>query len=451
MVFRLFESGELKVLVVSCRLPGISYLRTTSNWQLTTNMKVHIIGGGIIGWSTAWYLNEAGFEVSIIEKEQKFEGCSHGNSGIIVPSHFVPLAAPGVITKGIKWMFDAKSPFYIKPRLNLELLQWLWQFYRSCSEKKAREAMPVLLEFNQLSKSLYEDLNQQPGFDFQLEKKGLMMLFKTKKAKEEEEHIVSAAADLGLHAAMLTAAEVRQHHPGLEVDVLGGSYFPSDAHVNPNLFMKQIRKVGEKKGITSFSNTAVTGFKTEKGQIRALATADGQLIPTDQVVLAAGGWTARLARQLGIRLLLQGGKGYSITVDRKDKKPAMPVIFTEAKVALTPLKNQLRIAGTLEIGGLNNKIHLKRMEGILESVPRYFPEIDCEMPPKEQIWHGFRPCTPDGLPFIGKHPKYQNMILATGHAMMGMSTGPATGLLVTEMMQGKKTSMGVELFDPVRR
>jgi D-amino-acid dehydrogenase len=149
---------------------------------------------------------------------------------------------------------------------------------------------------------------------------------------------------------MLTAAEVRQHHPGLEVDVLGGSYFPSDAHVNPNLFMKQIREVGEKKGISSFSNTAVTGFKTEKGQIRALTTSDGQLIPTDQVVLAAGGWTARLARQLGIKLLLQGGKGYSITIDRKDKKPAMPVIFTEAKVALTPLKTSFVSPAPLRLG-----------------------------------------------------------------------------------------------------
>ncbi len=413
-------------------------------------MKVHIIGGGIIGWSTAWYLNQAGYEVSIIEKEANFGGCSHGNSGIIVPSHFIPLAAPGVISKGIKWMFDAKSPFYIKPRLNLELMQWLWQFYRSCSAKKVQEAMPVLLEFNQLSKSLYEALSQEPGFDFELEKKGLMMLFKTKKAKEEEESIVAAAAQLGLDAQMLTEAEVRQHHPGLEVDVLGGSFFPSDAHVNPNRVMKQIRALGQEKGITCLSNTTVTGFKTEKGQVSALTTADGQLIPTEQVVLAAGGWTARLARQLGIRLLLQGGKGYSITVPRQDKKPAMPVIFTEAKVALTPLKDQLRIAGTMEIGGLKHEIHLKRMEGILESVPRYFPEIQYDMPAKEQIWHGFRPCTPDGLPFIGKHPKYQNLILATGHAMMGMSTGPATGLLVSEMMQEKKTSMGVEMFSPLR-
>ena len=413
-------------------------------------MKAHIIGGGIIGWSIAWYLNKAGYEVTILEKEKAFQGCSHGNSGIIVPSHFVPLAAPGVISKGIKWMFNAKSPFYIKPRLNLELMQWLWQFYRSCSEKKAKKAMPVLLEFNQLSKALYESFDQESGFDFHMEKRGLMMLFKTSKAKEEEEKIVDTAAHLGLHAEMLTADQVAEHHPDLKLDILGGSFFPSDAHVNPHRFMEQIRAIGQEKGIQSVSGIEVKGFSTRNGKVQSIVTSNGEIIPTETVILAAGGWTALLAKQLGIQLLLQGGKGYSITVEKKDKKPSMPVILTEAKVALTPLKEQLRIAGTLEIGGLNNDIHLKRMEGILESVPHYFPEMKADMPPKEEIWHGFRPCTPDGLPFIGKVPQYSNLVLATGHAMMGMSTGPATGLLVSEILQDKKTSMDIELFNPVR-
>lgn len=412
--------------------------------------RVHIIGGGVVGWSTAWYLNQAGFEVTIIEKEQQLNGCSHGNSGIIVPSHFIPLAAPGVIAKGIKWMFDAKSPFYIKPRMNLELVQWLWKFYRSCSADKVRQAMPVLLEFNQLSKSLYESLNEQAGFDFMLVKKGLMMLFKTAKAKEEEEQIVEKAVYLGLNASILSAEEVKKHHPRLEVDVMGGSYFPSDAHINPNQFMDQLRQAGIKAGITHLSGCTVKGFKTQKGKISHLVTGAGESIQLDQLVLAAGGWTAPLARQLGIKLLLQGGKGYSITIPEKEKLPGTPVIFTEAKVALTPLKDHLRIAGTMEIGGLNGAIHLKRMQGILESVPRYFPDLQPQMPPKERIWHGFRPCTPDGLPFIGKHPKYDNLVLATGHAMMGMSTGPATGLLVAEILQGEKTSMGIGLFDVVR-
>ena len=149
-------------------------------------------------------------------------------------------------------MFDAKSPFYIKPRANLELMQWLWQFYRSCSEKKAKEAMPVLLEFNRLSKSMYEELNQQAGFDFQLEKKGLMMLFKTEKGREEEEKVIEQAGQLGLDAHMLSPQGVREYHPGLEIDVLGGSFFPSDAHVNPNLFMQQIIEMGTQKGNINF-------------------------------------------------------------------------------------------------------------------------------------------------------------------------------------------------------
>ncbi len=413
-------------------------------------MHVHVIGGGIIGWSTAWYLRKAGFEVTIIEKEARPEGCSYGNSGIIVPSHFIPLAAPGVIEKGLKWMFDAKSPFYIKPKISLELLQWLWRFYRSCREEKVKKVMPVLLEFNVLSKSLYQEIATEEGFDFFMEKKGLMMLFKTPSARKEEEMIVDKARQLGMDAHMVDATGLANFHPQMKLDVLGASYFPSDAHINPNQFMHQIRARGMETGIRQISNVAVRGFETHKGSVSSISTSDGKKLPVKEVVLAAGGWTAILARQLGIKLLLQGGKGYSITLQGPIPKPEMPVILTEAKVALTPLRDQLRIAGTMEIGGLKNEIHLKRMQGILESVPRYFPNLQPAMPAKDQIWHGFRPCSPDGLPFIGRHPRYHNLVLATGHAMMGMSTGPATGLLVSEILQGKKTSMGMELFDPVR-
>ncbi len=413
-------------------------------------MHIHVIGGGIVGWSTAWYLRKAGFEVTVLEKEARSEGCSYGNSGIIVPSHFIPLAAPGVIEKGLKWMFDAKSPFYIKPRMDLELLQWLWRFYWSCTADQVKRAMPVLLELNTLSKSLYEEIAKEEGFDFFIEKKGLMMLFKTSGAKKEEEMIVEKAGLLGMNAQMLDARQVSDFHPEMKLDVLGASYFPSDAHIHPNQFMQQIRARSLERGIQQLTNAAVQDFETQKGQVTTIITSDGRKHRVEQVVLAAGGWTAILARRLGIRLLLQGGKGYSITLNGQSAKPGMPVILTEAKVALTPLQDQLRIAGTLEIGGLDHKIHLKRMEGILESVPRYFTNLRPGMPPHEQIWHGFRPCTPDGLPFIGRHPKYQNLVLATGHAMMGMSTGPATGLLVSEMLQEKKTSMSIALFDPVR-
>ncbi len=413
-------------------------------------MKIHIIGGGIIGWSTAWYLNQKGFEVTIIDKEKTSNGCSHGNSGIIVPSHFIPLAAPGVIAKGIKWMFDAKSPFYIKPRMNLELFQWLWQFYRSCTPERASKAMPALLEFNQLSKSLYHQFFDKEEFDFFLQDKGLMMFYKSSKAEKEEKELVEKAQELGLDAKILDNAQAQQLNPNVKIDVLGASYFPSDSHLDPNVFMTQIQERGLKSGIQQMSSCAIKGFQTKKGRIESLISTNGKVIPSDLIILAAGGWSAHLAKQLGIRLLLQGGKGYSITVDQHDNKPEMPVILNEAKVALTPLDNKLRIAGTLEIGGLREKINLKRMQGILESVPHYFPTLHPKMLPKEQIWHGFRPCTPDGLPYIGKHPKFNNLILATGHAMMGMSTGPATGLLVSEILQGKKTSMNIDLFDPAR-
>lgn len=410
-------------------------------------MKVHIIGGGIIGLCSAYYLHRAGIEVEVIDKGDLIDGCSHGNAGMVVPSHFVPLAAPGVISKGIKWLFDAKSPFYIRPRLNLELVHWLWQFYRSCTPEKVAKAIPILKDLNVFSKELYGDLHQQ--FQFAFEQKGLLMLYKSKKVGKEELEVAEKAEAMGLEARALSASEAQELEPTAGLDVLGAVYYPGDAHLHPNALMHGLQQYLIAQGVNFRTSTSISSFGSHNGKLDYLVTDQEDQIPVEQVVLAAGSWSAKLLKAIGLRLLLQDGKGYSVTMNRTETSPQIPAILTEAKVAITPMSTYLRIGGTLEISNFNPNLNQKRLAGILEAVPRYYKNLEpiAETGP---VWHGFRPCTPDGLPYIGRSKTFENLTIATGHAMMGLSLGPATGKLVSEILTHTNPSLAIDAYQPER-
>jgi D-amino-acid dehydrogenase len=414
------------------------------------NKAYHIIGGGIVGLCSAWYLREAGFEVTVIDRGDLSDGASHGNAGMVVPSHFVPLASPGVIGQGLRWMLDSKSPFYIRPRLDLNLLSWLWRFYRSANARHVAACAPVLYRFNAWSKELYREFAQWPDFNICFEERGLLMLYRSEAHARSEQQLAQEANALGVRAEVLDRAGLRALEPDMELDVLGGVYFPHDAHLYPNRFMGQLRAALERRGVAFRLRTEITGAAAAAGQVSALRTADGQSIPVDQVLVASGAWAARVLAPLGLRLLLQDGKGYSITVDRPALKPRIPTILTEARVAITPMGNDLRIGGTLELSGLRGGIDARRLAGIIESVPRYYRNWSTPETALRQIWHGFRPCSPDGMPYIGRAQGFSNLMIATGHGMMGMSLGPATGKLVSQMATDSPTGVDPGLMRPGR-
>ncbi len=409
-------------------------------------MKIHIIGGGVIGLCSAWYLAQEGHEVTVIDKTDLSDGTSHGNAGMVVPSHFVPLATPGVIAKGIRWMFDKRSPFFVKPRFNPELLQWIWQFYRSCTPEKVDRAIPILKELNQRSSDLYREFANNPAFDFDFESKGLLMLFKDKKTANEEMEVAEKAHELGMEARVLSSSQVQELETGVKVDVLGGVYYPEDTHLYPNTFMRQLIKELRGLGVKLETGKSVIDINTSKDRVEKLLLSNGQTIPVEHLVLAGGSWSARLLKKAGVKILLQDGKGYSMTYSSPVSRPLIPTILTEAKVAVTPMGNDLRIGGTLEISNLSKKIDKFRLEGILNSMPRYYPELTLPALDQKSVWQGYRPCTPDGLPYIGKSRKFKNLVVATGHAMMGMSMGPGTGKLVAQIMQDQQLGMEIDLF-----
>ena len=409
-------------------------------------MKIGILGGGIIGLSSAYYLNKAGHDVTIIDQTNLLDGCSHGNAGMIVPSHFIPLAAPGMISKGIRWMFDSTSPFYIKPRFSKSLIKWGYHFYRSATSAHVQKSAPALKEISLLSKSLYQEWKQELPFDFGYQEKGLLMLFKTKEAEHEETNTVEMASRYGVEAYLLNASEVQNLETQIKVDVKGGVYFPGDAHLNPNVLVSNLIKYLRQKGVSFRDKTTLKDFQIDNGKVLAVKTNNGDF-RFDEVVMALGSWSSEMGGKLQLSLPMQAGKGYSFTLNDVVNNVQIPSIFLEARVAVTPMGNSLRFGGTMEITGVDHRINMNRVKGIVNAIPRYYPKMLVPMPNQENVWHGLRPCSPDGLPYIGRSKKIENLIIATGHSMMGLSLAPATGLLVSELVDNKKSSMNIELFE----
>ncbi len=407
---------------------------------------VHIIGAGIIGLCSAWYLREEGFEVTVIDGGDINNSTSTGNAGMIVPSHFVPLAAPGVIAQGLRWMFNPKSPFYIRPRMHPDLLQWLWQFYRSCTPQHVQNSMHWLRDYNILSRDLYGAFAQKKSFDFCFEKKGLLMLYKTKQQQAEEWKHAEKAIKLKVPVEILNSDQIKQVESSIQTDVLGGVYYPEDAHLYPNLFIQQMCQALETKGVQILRNTQIESIQYSGQKIEAILDQNQQKYTVQNILFCTGSWTARLLKKIKHNVLLQDGKGYSLTLKNQAVRPKIPTILCESKVAVTPMGNDLRIGGTLELSNHSTQINKKRVQGITESLSKYYPELQVEVDNYEKVWQGYRPCTPTGLPYLGKIPQYNNAYIATGHGMMGMSLGPATGLLMKEVICQEKTSLDLDIL-----
>lgn len=408
-------------------------------------MDVTIIGGGVIGLSSAYYLNKTGISVTVIDSGDITNNCSFGNMGYISPSHFTPLASPGIISQGLKWMLSPSSPFYIKPRLNADLIEWGIKFWKSSNAATVEKNTPHLSNLLQLSRKLIDELRNDIGDTFDMETIGCLMLCKEQKTLDHEFEMADEAEILGLKVSRLLKDDVQQLEPNVEVNVAGGVLFKDDCHFNPGKMMVVLKKYLEERGVKFVLNSTVTGFEKNGSEITAIIT-DKEKINCTQVVLAAGSWLPVVAKKLDIKLLLQPGKGYSYTYPYVEKNINYPAILVDGRCAITPWGNSLRIGGTMELSGINNKILIKRMEGIYNSAKEFYPGLKIDFPPSDKIWSGLRPVTPDGLPYIGKHSAYENLVIAGGHAMLGITLGSGTGKIVSEILQRKTTSTDISAF-----
>ena len=411
--------------------------------------RIAIIGGGIIGLSCAYYLHKVGHRVTVYDDGNLKDNCSNINAGMIVPSHIIPLAAPGMIAKGIRWMFDSKSPFYVKPRLNGKLIKWGLKFYSHANKEHVAKSIPLLKEIGFLSKSLYQELNSQKIFDFGYQERGLLMLYKSKEIESEESEAAHLSNKNGVEAHRLSLSEIQKMEPDVEVNARGGIYFSGDAHLIPQLLIINLIHYLKKNGVTIQSNSKVIDFSTEKDKVKSLELEEDEL-NFDEYILAAGAWSGILSARLHIDLPMQGGKGYSFTLQNVNRNIHIPTLLLDGRVAVTPMGNDLRFGGTMEINGTNLSINMSRVKGITQTIPKFYPDLDIPLPTQQEVWSGLRPCSPDGLPYIGRSKNYKNLIIATGHSMMGISLGPATGKLISEIVDNKGLSMNIDAFNPER-
>lgn len=412
-------------------------------------MKVTIIGGGVIGLCSAYFLQKEGYEITIIERGDITDGCSFGNMGYISPSHFTPLASPGIIAEGIRHMLSSSSPFYVKPRLNLELIKWGYHFWKSSNAETVKRHAPHLNNLLQLSRNLISEMRTDIGDNFEMEEIGCLMMCKHQKTLDHEFHLADDAEKFGLKVDRLDAAEVQALEPNVELNISGAVLFKDDCHFNPGKMMISLKKYLANKGVIFQLGTTVTGFEKSNSRISSVITDQGKF-DVDEIVIAAGSWLPVVAKMMGIKLLLQPGKGYSYTYPHIEKNIKYPAILVDGRCAITPWGQQLRIGGTMELSGINNKILIKRMQGIYDSARDFYPGLKIDFPPADKIWSGLRPVTPDGLPYIGRAGGYDNVIFAGGHAMLGISEGTGTGKLIGEMIQAKKTTIDVHAFNPDR-
>lgn len=393
---------------------------------------VVVVGGGVIGTACAHYLHAAGARVTVLDQGRIGGACSHGNCGFVCPSHVLPLAEPGMVGKGLRALFAKNSAFSIRPRFDPALWSWLFRFARRCNEATMLSDARAIQALANSARTLYDDLMKREALECEWQTRGLLFVYQT---AAEMNHYAALDRLLAEHfqqpAVRYDGEAVRELEPALKPGLAGGWHYPGDAHLRPDRLMASWRKLLEARGVTFRENGTLQGFNTSPGRATEVMTTQGP-IAADAFVIATGAWTPLLNEQLGCRIPIQPGKGYSLTMPRPKVCPAVPLIFPEHKVAVTPMQSGYRIGSTMEFAGYDTTINPARLQLLRDGASHYLQEPSAE--PVEETWYGWRPMTYDSKPVIDRCPTMRNVLIAAGHNMLGLTMAPATGKLVTELL-----------------
>ncbi len=416
---------------------------------MSEHKRIVVIGAGVIGLCVALAARARGHEVVVIERERDGgDSCSLGNAGLVSPSHFIPLAEPGKILKALTSFLDSRSPFYLKPRLDLDLLRWGLLFLRASAPARAARAAPILRDLMLASRELHIALAAALGDAQRLATRGLFMLCRTQQGLDEEAHVAEQAHALGLAAEVCTPARAAALDPGARMQIAGAVHYPDDAHLVPMRFVPAL--VDALRPSVAFEwRNAATGWRARDGRIAALETARGEVLG-DEFVLAGGSASPALLRSLGVRLPMEAGKGYSLTHPAPRQLPQLPSVLCEASMAVTPMAGALRLAGTMELSGIGSRDLPQRIRQLVDGFVAYFPEFRAQDFAALAPWRGLRPCSADGLPYVGRLAGFENLTIATGHAMLGVTLAPITGELVAQLLSGEPPSLPLEPLSPNR-
>ncbi|MDN5856785.1 MAG: FAD-dependent oxidoreductase [Actinomycetia bacterium] len=406
---------------------------------------VVVVGGGVIGIAVAYELAQSGAEVTVLERggDLAWE-CSAGNAGMVTSTHALPLASPTALMQGLRWMWRRDSPFKLRPRARL--LPWLARFAAASTPTRAERAGDLLVELTQRGLELHSALADS-GLDTSLVRRGMVDAYETSGGVEFGRAEINARRALGLTGELLTTEQLLEAEPALSTSLAGGAFYPDEAHCDPLRFTQALGAAAAELGVRVRPRVEVLALEMSAGRITALQTTSGR-ITADKIVLAAGVWSAGLARDLGLYLPIEAGKGYHVDMDAGSKTPRLPVYMMESKVVATPLNERIRLSGTLELDGMDTRVDPVRVGAIVRAGERHFPAIRGAL--SRDVWRGLRPCAPDGLPLIGPVDGVENLVVATGHGMAGTTLAPITAKLVSEVLQGVPPSVELDLMRPDR-
>jgi D-amino-acid dehydrogenase len=410
--------------------------------------KVIVVGAGLIGAASAWFLQRAGWQVTMLDQGRFGRGASHANCGFVCPSHVLPLAGPGAVRSSLKALLQPNGPLKIRARWDPALWNWLFRFARRCNRKDMLQAGHALQPLLQSSRQLYEELIKTERLDCEWEARGMLFVLKTPAAMEhyaETDKLLSQ--EFNLPARRIEGAELTALEPALRPGLAGGWFYETDAHLRPDRLMAEWRRILEARGVVVQEDSPVVGFKQSQGKVVAAVTPKGEQA-ADAFVLATGAWSRPLGRQLGCFLPIEPGKGYSMTMPRPARCPTYPLIFEEHRVAVTPMRSGYRLGSTMEFAGFDSTLRRERLELLKQGAALYLHE-PCAEPIVEE-WFGWRPMTPDSLPIIDRCPRAGNLVIAAGHNMIGLASATATGKLVMELLCNQSPHLEIRPFRATR-
>lgn len=404
----------------------------------TRDADVLILGGGVIGLACAYYLLGAGRSVTVLEQARTGKGSSHGNCGTLTPSHATPLAMPGMIGTALKWMFKADAPLRIKPRFDPALLRWLTGFASHCNWRDFMRTTEIKAPFLVRSRELIADLVEREGLDCEYEQVGNLFVYRDERAFAASRWLPEVLATIDMPMTVLDGARLQAVEPALREGTAGGYFNPGDAQLRPDRYVAELARIVRERGGVIEEDTRVEGFSRERSRVDRVLTTNGEFRARD-IVFALGAWTPTIARQLGLRVPIQPGKGYSITYSRPAICPRIPLVLRERSVCVTAWDSGYRLGSTMEFAGYDDSLNRTRLDALRRGAALYLREP--EGPQVLEEWYGWRPMTPDDLPILGPVPGIDNLCMASGHGMLGVSMSAMTGLLVSELITGRAPSL----------
>ncbi|MCH7798404.1 MAG: FAD-dependent oxidoreductase [Planctomycetes bacterium] len=399
-----------------------------------------VVGGGIVGVSTAYYLARRGHRVTLVERGELGAGASGGNAGIVAIGH-PPMPRPGLVRQVLKWMLNGGSPLYVPPRFDPALFRWLWDFRRACTEDKFRRSMNVLAALGRETRACFEQIMSDESMTCEFHRGGWREVFRTEAGLAEGRVAAEILQEHDFDIEILDGDELRRREPVFRDDVVGAVQYTDSSFTDPLQFLLELAEKARGHGAVLHTNARIVDTLVSGGRFRAVRLHSGEQFQGDTLVLAAGIWTTQLARQLGISVPMQAGKGYHRNVTRPSPCLGVASVLSEKHVAVTPMGDVLRLSGTVEFSGINDRLNRRRLDMLSAAARTYLKGVGQCRTVSE--WCGLRPCTADGLPVVGWAPGLTGVFLATGHARMGFTLGPVTGRLASECILDGKPSVDI--------